>query len=414
MSRPTYVTIGAGQTAAVAARNLRRHGFDGRIVLIGDEPYAPYQRPPLSKEFLAGTDGEDSLWILPPAWVDDNDIEIITGATVRRVDTATRTVELDGHAALTADAVLFATGGSPRMLAAPGPRPDLVHYLRTLDDAKRLAPLLTAGRRLVLIGAGFIGLEIAATAAAAGVQVTVLETAQVPLARVIGADMGTLLTGLHRDNGVDLRVGAAVAAVRTTTDSVLIEIDGVPTPLEADAVVVGIGITPNITAASASGLHIDDGIVVDAAGRTAVPGVYAAGDVARRYSPRAGRYVRVEHFDNASRQGVAVAGAMLGRDAISDDPHWFWSDQFDRNMQFIGSALGEPVIRGDRDALDFTGFYFDGPRLCGAFTIERGEDISAARELLGRELDPAVLGDDDADLWDLIYDDNDAEVQVHA
>lgn len=409
MTRPTYVTIGAGQTAAVAARNLRRRGFDGRIVLVGDEPYAPYQRPPLSKEFLAGAETDDSLQILRPSWIADNDVEIITGTTVTRVDTASGALEFDSGASLVADAVLFATGGSPRTLPVPGPRPDLVHYLRTLDDAKRLAPLLTPGRRLAIIGAGFIGLEIAATATTAGVTVTVLETAQVPLARVIGADMGALMTQLHRDNGVDVRTGTAVASVRTTADAVLIGAE------EFDAVVIGIGITPNVAAAVASGLAVDDGIVVDAVGRTAVPNIYAAGDVARRYSPRAGRHIRVEHFDNASRQGVAVANAMLGFDAISDDPHWFWSDQFDRNLQFVGTATGEPTIRGDRDGMDFTGFYFDGGVLCGAFTVDRGEDISAARELLGREFDAAALCDEDTDLFDLVYaDDDEVEAQVHA
>jgi 3-phenylpropionate/trans-cinnamate dioxygenase ferredoxin reductase subunit len=410
MTRPTYVTIGAGQTAAVAARNLRRGGFDGRIVLIGDEPYAPYQRPPLSKEFLAGTDTEDSLWILRPQWTADNDVEIVTGATVIGVDTATRTVELDGQASIVADAVLFATGGRPRMLPVPGPRPDLVHYLRTLDDANRLAPQLTSGRRLAIIGAGFIGLEIAATAAATGVAVTVLETAPVPLARAIGTEMGTLMTRLHRDNGVDLRTGTAVGSVRTTAEGVLIN------GQEFDAVVIGIGITPNVAAAVASGLAVDDGIVVDAVGRTAVPNIYAAGDVARRFSPRAGRHIRVEHFDNASRQGVAVANAMLGGDTISDDPHWFWSDQFGINLQFVGTAHGEPVIRGDRDGMDFTAFYFDGTVLCGAFAVERGEDISAARELLGRELDGAALCAEDTDLFDLVYgeDDSEMEEQIHA
>ncbi|CAN3127362.1 NAD(P)/FAD-dependent oxidoreductase [Mycobacterium sp. smrl_JER01] len=407
MTRPTFVTIGAGQTAAVAARNLRRGGFDGRIVLIGDEPYAPYQRPPLSKEFLAGADTEEALWILPEAWRAANDVELVTGATVVRVDTTTRSVEFDGRAPLYADAVLFATGGSPRRLPVPGPRPDLVHHLRTLDDARRLAPHLTPGRRLAVIGAGFIGLEVAATAAAAGVSVTVLEAARIPLSAVLGPQMGTLVSALHRDNGVDLRAGAAVAAIRTTDDHVLIDIAGGAAPLESDAVLIGIGITPNVAAAAASGLQVDDGIVVDAAGRTSVAGVYAAGDVARRYSARSGRHVRVEHFDNASRQGVAVAGAMLGRDTVNDDPHWFWTDQFDRNMQFLGTASDAPVIRGDQDGLDFTAFFFDEAVLCGAFSVERGEDISVARELLGRTVDPAVLRDEDADLWDLAYADDD-------
>lgn len=408
MTRPTYVTIGAGQTAAVAARNLRRRGFDGRIVLIGDEPYAPYQRPPLSKEFLTGAETEDTLWILRPSWVAENDVEILTGVTVTRVDSSSGTVEFADGAALSADAVLFATGGAPRTLPVPGPRPDLVHSLRTLDDAKRLAPLLAPGRRLAVIGAGFIGLEIAATATTAGATVTVLETAQVPLAQAIGTEMGALLTRLHRDNGIDLRTGTAVGSLRTTADAVVIGSE------EFDAVVIGIGITPNVAAAVASGLAVDDGIIVDAMGRTAVPNVYAAGDVARRYSPRAGRHVRVEHFDNASRQGVAVADAMLGNDTISDDPHWFWSDQFDRNMQFIGTAHGEPAIRGDRDGMDFTGFYFDDGVLCGAFTVERGEDISAVREMLGRELDAAALCDEDTDLFDIAFADEEEEAQVHA
>lgn len=412
MTRPTYVTIGAGQTAAVAARNLRRRGFDGRIVLIGDEPYAPYQRPPLSKEFLTGAQDADSLWILRPGWIADNDVEIITGTTAVKVDTASGAVEFADGSSMVADAVLFATGGSARCLPVPGPRPELVHYLRTLDDATRLAPVLTPGRRLAVLGAGFVGLEIAATATAAGAAVTVIDTAAVPLARAIGADMGAVLARMHRDNGVDVRLGTSVAAMRTTADAVIIETGG--TAEMFDAVVIGVGITPNVAAAAASGLAVDDGIVVDAVGRTAVPNVYAAGDVASRFSPRAGRHIRVEHFDNASRQGVAVADAMLGRDAISDDPHWFWSDQFDRNLQFVGTAHGAPALRGDRDGMDFTGFYFDGGVLCGAFTVDRGEDISAARELLGRELDPVALCDEGTDLFDLVYDDEDSEAQVHA
>ncbi len=158
MTRRTVVTIGAGQAAAVAARNLRRRGFDGRIVLLGDEPHPPYQRPPLSKEFLSGAEGLDSLWILPQKWLADNDIDIVTGVEVRRVDAATRTVQIDGCPDIESDAVLFATGGRPRTLPVPGPRPELIHYLRTLDDATRLAPLLTPGRRLAIVGAGFIGL----------------------------------------------------------------------------------------------------------------------------------------------------------------------------------------------------------------------------------------------------------------
>ena len=402
MTVHTFVTIGAGQTAAVAARTLRRRGYDGRIILIGDEPHLPYQRPPLSKEFLAGTDTLESLQILPEAWRVDNGVEVVTGAMVTRLDPNTRSVEIAGHKPIPADAVLFATGGRPRPLPVPGPRPELVHQLRTIDDAQRLQQSLTPGRRLVLIGAGFIGLEIAATAVALGVDVTVLEAAAEPLSAVIGARMGSECARMHRDRGVVLRTNAAVRSLRTTNDQVVIELDGGP-PLEADAVVVGIGITPNTSVAAEAGLHVDDGIVVDAQGRTSIPNVFAAGDVARRYSARSGRHVRLEHFDNANKQGAAVANAVLGRDAVSDEANWFWSDQFDHNIQFLGAApqTCDLVIRGNPAERDFTAFYVDDGILCGAFAVDRGEDVMVARELLGRRVDTAVLTDEDTELWDL-------------
>ena len=401
MTSKTFVTVGAGQTAAVAARTLRRRGFDGRIVLIGDEPYAPYQRPPLSKEFLSGADTFESLLLLPDTWLATNDVEIVTGTEVTRVDPGTRAVELAGATPIVADAVLFATGGRPRTLPVPGPRPDLVHYLRTVDDAQRLQRTLAPGRRLVLIGAGFIGLEIAATASSLGVDVVVLEAADVPLSGVVGARLGEVCARLHRDNGVDIRTGTAVSGLRTTDAGVVIDLAD-SSSLEADAVVVGIGITPNVAVAAASGLAVDDGIVVDAKGRTSIPNVYAAGDVARRYSERAAGHVRVEHFDNANKQGVAVANAMLGRDAVSDEASWFWSDQYGHNIQSLGAPTGELTIRGSVDDLDFTAFYTDGDVVRGAFTVDRGEDVMVARELLGRRVDLAALTDEDTDLWELV------------
>lgn len=401
MTDRTFVTVGGGQTAAVAARTLRRRGFDGRIVLIGDEPHAPYQRPPLSKEFLSGTDTSESLWILPEQWCADNHVEIRTGTEVTRVDAATGTVELAEGAPIRADAVLFATGGRPRTLPVPGPRPDLVHYLRTLDDAQRLRQVLTPGCRLGVIGAGFVGLEIAATATALGASVAVLEAAAVPLGAVLGPHLGAEIVRLHRGNGVDLHTGLAVGGVRTTADGVIVST--ATQDLEFDAVVIGIGITPSTAVAAASGLAIDDGIVVDAQGRASIPNVYAAGDVARRYSARAGRHIRVEHFDNANRQGAAVANAMLGREAVNDDAPWFWSDQYDHNLQLLGAATGDLVTRGDVEGFEFTAFYVDAEdTLRGVFTVDRGEDVMVGRELLGRRVPRAVLEDEDTDLWELV------------
>jgi 3-phenylpropionate/trans-cinnamate dioxygenase ferredoxin reductase subunit len=403
MSRRTFVAVGAGQTAAVAARTLRRRGFDGRIVLIGDEPHAPYQRPPLSKEFLCDPGTADSLWLLPEKWRSDNDVEIMSGVHVTRIDGPTRTVEFADGTAMATDAVLLTTGGSPRRMPVAGPRPDRVHYLRTLDDALALRAELRPGRRLVLIGAGFIGLEIAATARSLGADVTVVEATAHPLRGLLGAQLGELLCRMHRDEGVDLRTGAGVAEVRTSDAGVEVELSG-GAVLEGDAAVVGIGIVPNDTIAAASGLAVDNGIIVDAQGRTAVDNVYAAGDVARRYSPRAGRHVRVEHFDNANKQGIAVANAMLGRDAVSDEAQWCWSDQYGRNFQILGSATPHMVVRGDLDAYDFTAFFLDGGTLCGAFTAERGEDVMVARELLGRPVGADVLTDEGTELWDLVAD----------
>lgn len=401
MTGRTFVTVGAGQTAAVAARTLRRRGFDGRIVLIGDELHAPYQRPPLSKEFLSGADTSDSLEILPPQWRADNDIELLTGTEVVRVDTAAGRVELARGPAIDADAVLFATGGQPRRLPVPGPRPDLVHYLRTVDDARRLQAALVPGRHIAIIGAGFIGLEIAATASTLGVDVTVLEVAAVPLAGVVGPRVGAEIARVHRDHGVSVRAGVAVDALHTTADGVVVTCaDG--TSVAADAVVVGIGITPNTAVAAASGLSVEGGIVVDAQGRTSIPNIYAAGDVASRYSARAARHVRLEHFDNANRQGAAVANAMLGREAVNDDAPWFWSDQFDHNLQLLGATTTELVVRGDVESFDFSAFYLDGDVLRGVFTVDRGEDVMAGRELLGRRVESAVLEDEDTDLWELV------------
>ena len=404
MTSRTFVTIGAGQTAAVAARNLRRRGFDGRIVLIGDEPHAPYQRPPLSKEFLAGSEDRESLLLLPQKWLDGNDIEIVTGTTVVRVDPATRRVELDGQAPIVADAVLFATGGRPRTVPVPGPRPELVHYLRTLDDAERLQRSLAPGRRLVVVGAGFIGLELAATASTLGVDVTVVEAAPIPLGAILGPQMGTVCADLHGRNGIDLRTGTAVESIRTTADGVLVELADAGT-VAGDLVVIGIGIEPNVAAAAASGLRIDNGIVVDAQGRTDIPQIFAAGDVARRWSDRVGRHVRLEHFDNANKQGVAASNAMLGRDAVNDDAPWFWSDQYGQQPPAGRKPLRLRRCRDPRQRRR--------PRLHRVLPRRRHHlwrvlhrprrgRHGRARAARSRQSTRAVLTDEDTDLWDLL------------
>ncbi|HEY7047658.1 MAG TPA: FAD-dependent oxidoreductase [Jatrophihabitantaceae bacterium] len=388
----SFVLVGAGQASAVAARTLRRRGFDGRIEIVGAEPHRPYQRPPLSKEYLAAGD-DDGLFLLGEEWCATNDVQLRLGVAVERIRPGR--VELADGTDLTADAALIATGGRPRRL--PGVDDDEVCYLRTLDDADRLRAELRRGRHVIVIGGGFVGAEVAATARAKGADVTLIEALDVPLQRALGRDMGAVCARIHRDNGVHLRLGEAVTAVSggvvTTTGG----------QLEGDVVVAGLGITPNDDVAQRSGIAVDNGVLVDEFCRTGMAGVYAAGDVANHRHPLFGEHVRVEHFDNANKQGAAAAQNMLGRLSVFDDPHWFWSDQYEVNLQYTGHAPAwdELVVRGDVDGLDFCAFYLRRGVLRAAFGVERGADIMAARELVGRNLSPDVLRDEDVDLMEL-------------
>ena len=411
MTIRTIVTVGAGQAAAGTARTLRRKGFDGRIVLVGNEPHDPYQRPPLSKEFLTEQARLPSdrnvaatpvdLALLTPKWRAANDIEILTGTTVTRIDTSTRTVTVEGSDDIVADAVVLATGGSPRTLTTTGSRTDLVHYLRTLDDATALGSRLVSGARLIVVGGGFIGLEVAATAVGLGVDVTVIEGASHLLAAQLGISLGRMCADLHRSNGVRILTGIGVTAMDTSDIGVRVTTTAGDV-LEADAVVVGIGIEPRVDVAAASGLRTENGIIVDTFGRTQVPEIFAVGDVANRWSDSAGRHVRVEHFDNANRQSAVVANAILGREIVEDGPHWFWSDQYNVNIQFTGHTTdSEPIVRGDITSGEFCAFYLDGTSLAGAFAMNRGEDIMASRELIGATVNSASLTDESIDLWEL-------------
>ncbi len=388
----SFVIIGAGQAAAVAARTLRRRGFDGRIEIVGDEPDRPYQRPPLSKEYLASGD-DDGLFLLAEQWCASNDVHLRLGVTATQVRGGE--VELADGAHIAADAVLIATGGSPRQL----PGAEGVCHLRTVRDADRLRAALRPGLRLIVIGAGFIGAEVAATARGRGADVTLIEALDVPLQRVLGREMGAVCARLHRDNGVDLRLGETVESVR---DGVVVTSGG---RVEGDLVVVGVGITPNVDVARRSGIAVDNGILVDEYCRTNLPNVFAAGDVANHLHPLFGERIRVEHFDNANRQAAAAANNMLGRNTMFDDPHWFWSDQYDVNLQYAGhaSSWDELVVRGSIDDLDFVAFYLRDKVIRAAFGVDRGGDVIAAKELITtrRSVDADTLLDEDVDLAEL-------------
>ena len=396
----SFVIVGAGLAGSAAVQELRAQGFDGSLTLIGAEPHPPYERPPLSKEYLRGEQTEPVL-TRPLEWYAENDIDLRLDTRVARLDPSGPAVELEGGERLEADAVLLATGGSPRRL--PDAPEEGVLYLRTLEDADRIRKSL-AGGRLVIVGAGFIGAEVAASARSKGVEVTVLEMAPVPLQRALGDDVGRIYGQMHRDEGVDLRTEEGVERIDASNDGVVVRTTK-GDAIEAEAAIVGVGMVPNTDLAVEAGLAVSNGVDVDVRCRTSAPGVFACGDVANHDHPLFGR-VRVEHFDNALKMGAHVAGAMLGSTAPFDDPHWFWSDQYDVNLQYAGFAMtwDQVVTRGSLEERDGVAFYLNEGVLLAALGLNRGKDVRRAMKLIGARARPeaAALADPEVDLRTLI------------
>ncbi len=405
MTIERIVLVGGGQASAVAARTLRRKGYDGRLTLVGQEAERPYQRPPLSKEYLGGQDEETcGLYLLPEAWTEAQDVEVRTGVTALKVSAADGGVLLDDGTTLEADRVLIATGGRPRRLPdAVGSR---VRYLRSKADADKLRRDLGPGVRLTVIGAGFIGAEVASTGRDLGAEVTVLEAGSAPLARALGDRIGAACARLHTAAGVDLRLDVEVGAVTQDGDEVTVATSG--GPVVSDLVVVGIGMVPNDEIARDSGIECDNGVLVDEFCRTNLENVYAAGDVANHLHPLYGERIRVEHFDNASKQGAVAAQNMLGQSRPFDDPHWFWSDQFGADLQQVGhSGPGDDlVVRGDLDGDSWTAFHLHDGAIRAAFAVNRPEDVMVARELIafGASVPAEVLADESTDLTEIVED----------
>jgi len=401
--RRQFVLIGGGHASVSTARALRRLEFDGHIIIVGDESVPPYQRPPLSKEYLQGESDLDEMWSAPLDWYAANDVELRLNTRVSRINLGTLDVELDDGTKLVADAVLLATGGRPRHLA--GVKDSAVRYLRTVRDADLLRNDIQKDSHVVVVGAGFIGAEVAATARGLGAKVTLLETMENPLQRIVGKEIGQVCAKMHRDHGVDLRCGVVVEDVTEEGSKKLVKLDNGET-LEADIVVVGIGIDPNDEIARASEITVGNGIRVDEFCRTSAEGVYAAGDVANHYHPLFDRRMRVEHYDNATKQGIVAAKNMMGIRTVFDEPHWFWSDQYDHNLQYAGHVekWDEIVIRGSLEDFDFTAFYMVGGKIGAVFAIDRGADVMASKALIADqvEVDTAKLRDEDVDLQDIL------------
>jgi len=401
----TFVIVGANLAGGRAALALRAEGFAGRIVLIGEEPDPPYERPPLSKEYLRGDIPKEKLLIAGPEVYEDRRIDLMLGTRATRIDLHAHVVELDAGARIDYDKLLLATGAYPRKLEVPGSQLEGIYELRTRGDSERIAAEFAPGRRLTVIGAGFIGAEIAASARSKGLDVTVVEALSVPLLRALGEEMGGIYADIHRDHGVHLHTNEAIERFEGDTHVQRV-ITSTGRSIDCDFVVVGVGVAPANELAEAAGIEVDNGIVVNEYCETSAPDVYACGDVANFFHPLLGHRLRIEHWSNAQNQGVAAAKSMLGiREPYADIP-WFWSDQYELNLQYVGHAMrwDEVVLRGDVLGRKFTAFYVEDGRLRAALTVNRHRDIRPARELIrqGVQIESAKLKDEEVELKSLV------------
>jgi len=408
----TFVIVGGGLAGAKAAETLRAEGFDGEVVLFADEAELPYERPPLSKEILLGKAGREKAYVHPLNWYAEHNVDLRTGVQVAMIDPAAHLVTFDGGT-ITYDKLLLATGASPRRIDLPGAGLENVRYLRTLPESEALRAAFTPESRVVIVGAGWIGLETAAAARIAGAKVTVLEPQPGALHFALGPELGAKFADLHRAHGVEFRFGESAAEFRAAdpgpeapTVGSVVTTEGAELP--ADLVVVGIGATPNDALAKSAGLETDDGVVTDAALRTSDPDVFAVGDVANSYLPLLGRHVRVEHWSNALNGGKAAARAMLGQQVEYNHVPYFYSDQYDLGMEAAGLPLpgtyDRVVYRGDSAGLEFIAFWLDREsHLVAGMNVNIWDVNDDIQSLIraARPLDPARLSNPDIPLTEV-------------
>ncbi len=402
---PSIVIAGASLAGAKAAETLRNEGFDGEIVLVGSEPERPYERPPLSKGYLLGNDSRDSIYVHAADWYAEHGVDLRPGVTVTAIDRGTSTVALDGPGGdeeLSYDKLLLATGASPRRLDFPGSDREEVLYLRTVADSDRLRSAFQPGTRVVVAGAGWIGLETTAAARTADCPVTVLEPQSVPLHDQLGPELGAVFAGLHRAHGVEFRFGETAVEFRP---GMVITSGGAEIP--ADILVVGIGAAPNDALAARAGLEVANGVLTDAALRTSDVNIFAAGDVANSFHPLLGRRVRVEHWANALNGGPAAARSMLGQPVTYDRVPYFYSDQYDLGMECAGlptpGTYDQVVYRGDPATLEFIAFWLSGGTVIAGMNVNVWDVNDDIQSLIrsARPIDPSALTNPDIPLPDL-------------
>lgn len=401
----SIVVVGGGQAGAQALASLRLGGYSGALTLVGGEPALPYQRPPLSKAYMKGEFEEDRLYFKPASWYEDNEIETLLGTLAVEINRADQRVTLKNGGELSYDALILATGSRARSLPAEGADLDGVHDLRGLADVERIRPQMIAGRRMVIVGAGYIGLEAAAVARQMGLDVTVLEMEARVLARVTSPVMSAFYEMEHRAQGVDIRTGARLERLKGESGAVTHAVLSDGTELPADLILVGIGILPNEDIAKNAGIACNNGILVDRDARTNDPRIFAAGDCARRPLVHYGRAGRLESVHNAIEQGKLAAAAILDKPRPPEDCPWFWSDQYDLKLQIAGLSEGydEIVVRGDPDSRKFAAFYLKNGCLIAVDAINSAPEFLASKKLIiaGATVAPADLQDTSTSMKDI-------------
>jgi 3-phenylpropionate/trans-cinnamate dioxygenase ferredoxin reductase subunit len=382
----TFAIVGGGLAGAKAAEALRDKDFDGHVVLFAAEEHLPYERPPLSKEYLAGKKEFGDFTTASSAWYRDHHVELQLGTEVSAIDPSAHTVSVPDGSTVRYDKLLLATGSHPRRPPIPGADADGVHYLRTIDDADALNSALVEGSSLAVVGGGWIGLEVAAGARDRGVNVTVVEMAELPLMGALGREVGQVFANLHRQHGVDLRLGATVQEITTADGKASGLTLGDGSTVDADAVLVAVGAAPNLALAEQAGLALGDGgVLVDSALKTSDPDIFAVGDIAAAEHPLFGIRIRTEHWANALKQPAVAAAGMLGEPAEYTELPYFFTDQYDLGMEYVGHApqYQNVVFRGDVDKREFTAFWVDADdRVLAGMNVNIWEGLDDIKDLI--------------------------------
>jgi NADPH-dependent 2,4-dienoyl-CoA reductase/sulfur reductase-like enzyme len=405
MDTENFVIIGAGHAGGVAVQAMRGAGHEGSITLIGDETHLPYERPPLSKELLQAVGGEGFRTMRDEAYYAENDVTLMLGVKATTIDAQKQTIALSTGNSLPYDKLLLTTGGDVRKLSIPGADLDGIHYLRTLDDSRAIEALLKENANLVVVGGGFIGLEVAASARKRGANVTVMEAMAHLMGRALPGDISAMFLDLHSENGVNVRLNDGVQAFLGDG-----HVDGIETSagetIAADAVIVGVGIIPETALAESAGLTLDNGIIVDEFARTSNANIYAAGDNTNHFNPLLDRHIRLEAWQNAQNQAATAARNMCGANEVYAETPWMWSDQFDANLQLAGlpSTWGEMIYRGDIASRDFIGFQLKDDMIEAAIAVNRPRDMRVARRLMdgNARVSTADIGNEDISLRDIL------------